>query len=72
MRFEGRMISIGKASGYVIKLSKPLSFLGEVDGCTGDLNIIHDNIANKILVFPRGKGSTVGSFVMYNLMIHKK
>lgn len=72
-RFEGRTISPGKARGQVIKLDEPLSFLGGVDGSTGELRVGKGgNVAGKILVFPKGKGSTVGSFVMYDLMVHGK
>lgn len=61
----------GKAKGTVIKLDEPLSFLGGVDGSTGDLRVGGGgNVAGKVLVFPKGKGSTVGSFVMYDLMVH--
>lgn len=61
----------GKATGQVVKLDEPLSFLGGVDGSTGDLRVGKGgNVAGKVLVFPKGKGSTVGSFVMYDLMVH--
>ena len=61
----------GKATGTVVKLDEPLSFLGGVDGSTGDLRVGNGgNVAGKVLVFPKGKGSTVGSFVMYDLMVH--
>jgi len=70
--FQGRCISNGKAKGEVIKLDEPLSFLGGVDGSTGDLRVRDGNVAGKILVFPKGKGSTVGSYVMYDLMVHGK
>ena len=70
---RGRTISRGKASGKVLKLNEPLSFLGGVDGSTGELRVEDGgNVADRILVFPRGKGSTVGSFVMYDLMVHGK
>lgn len=73
MRFEGRMISPGKAKGEVLVIPEPLSFLGGVDGATGDVRVGNGgNVAGKVLVFPRGKGSTVGSFVMYDLMVHGK
>ena len=73
MIFEGRSISPGKARGEVIKLDEPLSFLGGVDGSTGDIRVGNGgNVAGRILVFPKGKGSTVGSFVMYDLMVHGK
>ena len=71
MILQGRTISRGKASGEVLKLEEPLSFLGGVDGATGDLRVEKEgNVAGRILVFPRGKGRTVGSFVMYDLMVH--
>ena len=71
MIVNGRTIMSGKAAGEVIKLDEPLSFLGGVDGSTGDLRVGNGgNVAGKILVFPKGKGSTVGSFVMYDLMVH--
>ncbi len=70
---DARIISPGKASGVVIKLDEALSFLGGVDGSTGELRVGNGgNVTGKILVFPRGKGSTVGSFVMYDLMVHGK
>jgi len=72
MKFQGRSISNGKAKGEVLKLEEPLSFLGGVDGATGDLRVRDGNVAGKILVFPKGKGSTVGSYVMYDLMVHGK
>jgi len=72
MIFEGRCICRGKAKGEVIKLDEPLSFLGGVDGATGEMRVRDGNVAGKILVFPKGKGSTVGSFVMYDLMVHGK
>ena len=73
MRIPGRIIASGKARGEVLKIDEPLSFLGGVDGATGELRVGNGgNVAGKILVFPRGKGSTVGSFVMYDLMVHGK
>lgn len=73
MILEGRSISKGKASGKVLKLEEPLSFLGGVDASTGEIKVGNGgNVAGRILVFPRGKGSTVGSFVMYDLKVHGK
>lgn len=71
MMLEGRSISKGRAEGTVLKLEDALSFLGGVDASTGELRVQREgNVAGKVLVFPRGKGSTVGSFVMYDLMVH--
>ena len=73
MIIEGRTISPGRATGEVLRLDEALSFLGGVDGSTGELRVgPGGNVAGKVLVFPRGKGSTVGSFVMYDLMVHGK
>ncbi len=61
----------GRVTGRVLKLDEPLSFLGGVDGSTGELRVGNrENVAGRVLVFSKGKGSTVGSFVMYDLMVH--
>ncbi len=72
MRFKGRKIVGGKAEGELIVSQKPLSFLGGVDPETGivtdaESDIRGQSIAGKILAFPRGKGSTVGSYIIYAL-----
>jgi len=70
---KGRSISSGVAEGTVLKLNDAFSFLGGVDGSTGELRTEEKgNIGGKIFVFPRGKGSTVGSFTMYDLKVHGK
>ncbi len=72
MKLKGRKIVGGKAEGELIVSQKPLSFLGGVDPETGivtdaESDIRGESIAGKILAFPRGKGSTVGSYVLYAL-----
>lgn len=69
---NGRMISPGKCRGIAIVSKEPIGFYGGVDIKTGV--IIEKNhplegksIKDKILVFPCGKGSTVGSYVIYGL-----
>ncbi|MCL2890634.1 MAG: DUF126 domain-containing protein [Methanomassiliicoccaceae archaeon] len=69
---NGRSISTGKARGIVLKLNEAFSFLGGVDTATGNLRIGDGNLTGKIFVFPKGKGSTVGSFTMYDLKVHGK
>jgi len=69
---KARSIARGKASGEVLVSSEPIGFLGGVDPETGDViekghPLEGKNIAGKILVFPNGKGSTVGSYVMLQL-----
>ena len=72
MKLRGRRIVGGKVEGELIVSQKPLSFLGGVDPETGivtdaESDIRGQSIAGKILAFPRGKGSTVGSYVIYAL-----
>ncbi len=72
MKLKGRKISGGKARGIALVSRKSLSFLGGVDPETGvikdtESDIKGESIRGKILVFPRGKGSTVGSYVIYQL-----
>jgi predicted aconitase with swiveling domain len=50
----------------------PISFFGGVDPDTGIIvERGHDlegrSVAGKVLVFPHGRGSTVGSYVMYRM-----
>jgi hypothetical protein len=68
----GRTIFPGQASGEALVSQMGISFYGGVDPETGVVTESgHDlqgqSIANKILVFPSGKGSTVGSYVLYRL-----
>ncbi|NJD99339.1 DUF126 domain-containing protein [Thermococcus sp. LS1] len=72
MKLKGRKIVGGEVEGELIVSQKPLSFLGGVDPETGivtdaESDIRGQSIAGKILAFPRGKGSTVGSYVIYAL-----
>lgn len=72
MKLKGRKIVGGNAEGELIVSQKPLSFLGGVDPETGivtdaESDIMGQSIAGKVLAFPRGKGSTVGSYVIYAL-----
>jgi uncharacterized protein len=62
----------GRARGKALVCDKPLSFLGGVDPLTGiiqdtDQAVRGESVADRILVFPRGRGSTVGSYVIYEL-----
>ncbi|CDG64194.1 MAG: mevalonate 5-phosphate dehydratase small subunit [Methanobacterium sp.] len=71
-----RKIARGQAQGKVIISSDPLSFLGGVDPQTGDITdrqheLYQQNISDQILVIPSGKGSTVGSYVIYQMAKNK-
>jgi predicted aconitase with swiveling domain len=69
---KGRTISPGKTEGKAIVSSEPIGFYGGIDAKTGIViekghPLEGKNVTNKILVFPCGKGSTVGSYVIYGL-----
>ncbi len=72
MILEGRIIYPGKASGAALVTSQGISFFGGVDPETGLIverghELEGQSIASKVLVFPTGKGSTVGSYTLYQL-----
>jgi predicted aconitase with swiveling domain len=76
-RIKGRSISKGSATGKALITRQKISFLGAVDPVTGiivdkALDIYGESIADRILIFPGGKGSTVGSYVIYQLKKHGK
>ena len=72
MILKGRKVMGGFAEGEALVCVDSMSFYGGVDPVTG---IITDpghscngmNITGKIFVFPTGKGSTVGSYVIYRM-----
>ena len=69
---KGRMINLGKARGEAIVSRAPMSFYGGIDPKTGVViekghELEGQCVKGKILVFPQGKGSTVGSYVIYGL-----
>ncbi|MCW4028633.1 MAG: DUF126 domain-containing protein [Candidatus Bathyarchaeota archaeon] len=71
-QLKGRIIYKGKAEGEALVTSMPISFYGGVDPNTGIvLEKGHElqgiSIKGKVLVFPQGKGSTVGSYTLYRL-----
>ena len=69
---HGRGLARGKGRGPVLVSAEPISFLGGVDPETGEITekshpLYGKGIAGRVLVFPHGKGSTVGSDVIYAL-----
>jgi len=72
LRMKGRVIYEGKAEGMALVSSSPMSFYGGVNPDTGEIveresELRAQSVKNKVLVFPHGKGSTVGSYVLYRL-----
>lgn len=72
MKIKGRKIYKGIAEGEALVTKDGISFYGGVDPDTGKVvEVGHElegqSITGKILVFPTGKGSTVGSYTLYRM-----
>ncbi len=72
IKIKARTISKGCATGELLASCDAISFYGGVDPDTGTViekghALEGKSIAGKILLFPRGKGSTVGSYILYRL-----
>ena len=68
----GRVIKAGQAAGEALVSPEPIGFFGGVDAETGVVvELGHplqgECVAGRVLVFPTGKGSTVGSYILYRL-----
>ncbi len=71
-QLKGRIIFKGKADAEALVTNQPISFYGGVDPNTGVViekshELQGQSVKGKILVFPQGKGSTVGSYTLYRL-----
>ena len=69
---HGRVIKSGRGEGRALVSSVPIGFLGGVDPDTGIVlepghPLQGQSMAGKVLVFPTGKGSTVGSYTILRL-----
>lgn len=73
---KGRPISKGYAEGEALVCRQPIGFNFGVDTDTGVITEYNHELENrsikdKILIFPHGKGSTGGSYVVYQLAKYK-
>ena len=69
---QGRVIKAGRAEGSALVSRVPIGFLGGVDPDTGVVlepghPLQGRSVAGRVLVFPTGKGSTVGSYTILRL-----
>ena len=69
---KGRTIYPGKAEGIALVSKQPIGFYGGIDAKTGIVlekgsELEGESVKDRVLVFPCGKGSTVGSYVIYGL-----
>ncbi len=72
MKLKGRKVVGGYAEGEALVSADPVSFYGGVDPETGIVvepghAVEGKCITGKVFVFPTGKGSTVGSYVIYRM-----
>ena len=72
MILRGRKVMGGYAEGEALVSVEPVSFYGGVDPVTGCVTepghcCCGENITGKVFVFPTGKGSTVGRYVIYRM-----
>ena len=72
LELEGRIIKAGSAGGMALVSTQPIGFLGGVDPETGVVieaghPLEGESVAGRVLVFPTGKGSTVGSYTLYRM-----
>jgi predicted aconitase with swiveling domain len=71
-QLTGRVIKAGQAEGSALVSPEPLGFFGMVDPETGIVvekghPLEGETVSGRVLVFPTGKGSTVGSYILYRL-----
>ncbi len=69
---KGRAVVNGHAEGLALVSDRAIGFLGGVDPETGVVveqghPLVGQSVAGRVLVFPHGKGSTVGSYTIYRL-----
>jgi predicted aconitase with swiveling domain len=77
MILQGRKIHPGLAQGEALVTRQGISFFGGVDPESGRVverghELEGQTISGKVLVFPTGKGSTVGSYTLYRLKANGK
>ena len=73
INLKGRKIVEGYAEGEAIVTSQPLSFMGSVNPKTGFIieqghELEGQCLKGKIFVFPYSKGSTGGSYMLYDVV----
>lgn len=69
---QARVIKAGRGEGRALVSSAPIGFLGGVDPESGVVlepghPLQGQSVAGRVLVFPTGKGSTVGSYTILRL-----
>jgi len=73
MKLEGRTIVKGEAKGEALVTHDNISFMGTINPNTGIViekghELEGECLKDKILVFPQSKGSTGGSYMLYDVV----
>lgn len=73
---KGRKIIGGVAEGEAVVTRQPISFLGGVNPDKGTVvekghELEGQSITNKVFIFPHGKGSTAGPYIIYAMAKRK-
>ena len=76
IKLTGRRIVKGRIEAPAIVTKQPISFFGGIDFEKGIIiekghDLEGEKVTGKVLVFPRGKGSTVGTYVIYAMKLKK-
>jgi predicted aconitase with swiveling domain len=71
---SGARVVGGSAEGEALVTRQQISFMGGVDSATGIVKekgheLEGQNIKGKVLVFPRGKGSSEGALKLYDMSV---
>lgn len=77
MKMQGRSIVPGHVKASALVARAPFSFVGGCDSNTGEILDAGSGVRGKklkgcVFAFPHGKGSTVGSYVVYGLAKRKR
>jgi predicted aconitase with swiveling domain len=70
---KGRKIVKGRAEGEALVTKEPISFMGSINPKTGYVierghELEGQCLKDKVLVFPQSKGSTGGSYMLYDVV----
>jgi predicted aconitase with swiveling domain len=67
MRIPVRIIVDGDCRAPALLIDSKISFYGEIDPETGIHRGIGETVSGRALIFKGGRGSTVGSYIIYGL-----
>lgn len=72
VELKGRVIKSGSGEGLALVSEESIGFLGGIDPDSGQVveeghSLEGEYVTGRVLVFPTGKGSTVGSYTLYRM-----